>query len=125
MGDISNPGANVANYFSTADWNSANGNVTTVGSAGPLSDGYYGTADQGGNVREWNESLISGTFRGVRGGGFGSGSSELRASSRGVFGPSSGGDSTGFRVATVPEPSTAVLVVFAMLALAVYGWRRR
>jgi hypothetical protein len=32
-GDISNPGANVANYFFGADWNGQNGNVTTVGSA--------------------------------------------------------------------------------------------
>jgi len=35
-GDISNPGANVANYGNGADWNSQDGNVTTVGSAGPL-----------------------------------------------------------------------------------------
>jgi formylglycine-generating enzyme required for sulfatase activity len=35
----------------------ANGNVTTVGSAGPLSESYYGTRDQTGNVREWTESV--------------------------------------------------------------------
>jgi hypothetical protein len=32
VGDISNPTANVANYANGADWNSLNGNVTTVGS---------------------------------------------------------------------------------------------
>lgn len=52
MGDISNPGANVANYGNGADWNGLVGNVTTVGSAGPLSYSFYGTADQAGNVFE-------------------------------------------------------------------------
>ena len=82
VGDISNPGANVANYLSGADWNSQNGNVTTVGSAGPLSDSFYGTADQGGNVWEWNEALISGSFRGLRGGSFGDIASNLQSSIR-------------------------------------------
>lgn len=57
-GDISNPGVNVANYDSGADWNGQNGNVTTVGSAGPLSESFYGTSDQGGNVEEWNEAVF-------------------------------------------------------------------
>src|SRR5207249_4642352 len=50
VGDISNPGPNVANYNRGADWNGQDGNVTTVGGAGPLSVSYYGTYDQGGNV---------------------------------------------------------------------------
>jgi formylglycine-generating enzyme len=37
VGDISNPGVNVANYLDGADWNGQDGNLTTVGSAGPLS----------------------------------------------------------------------------------------
>ncbi len=59
-GDISNPGANVANYSFGADWNEMNGNVTTVGSSGPLSASYYGTFDQDGNVYEWSETLYGG-----------------------------------------------------------------
>ena len=35
VGDISNPGANVANYNFGADWNGQNGNVTTVGTQAP------------------------------------------------------------------------------------------
>jgi formylglycine-generating enzyme required for sulfatase activity len=116
-GDISNPGPNVANYFSGADWNSQNGNVTTVGSASdgsPSSDSYYGTFDQGGNVWEWNEALISGSFRGLRGGSFNSGAFgafELQSSLRGDDEPTYEVFTIGFRVATVPEPSTAVLCI--------------
>ncbi len=123
VGDISNPGSNVANYLSGADWNSQNGNVTTVGSAGPLSDSFYGTADQGGNVWEWNEALI-GSSRGLRGGSWVNLSSSLLASSRFIGNPSGESDVVGFRVATVPEPGTAVLGMIGF-ALTLWWWRRR
>jgi formylglycine-generating enzyme required for sulfatase activity len=121
-GDISNPGANVANYHSGADWNSQNGNVTTVGSAGPLSDSFFGTADQGGNVSEWNEALISGSLRGQRGGSWNLLASSLTSSIRVTGNPSLEGDIFGFRVATVPEPSTAALSM--MGCVLVLWWRR-
>ena len=124
VGDISNPGANVANYFSGADWNSQNGNVTTVGSAGPLSNSFYGTADQGGNVWEWNEALIGGLFRGLRGGSWDFGTFGLQSSYRDSSGtPSGGGVGIGFRVAIVPEPSTAVLAIFGCALMWVLGKR--
>ena len=41
---------NSANYNFTADWNSQDGNVSTVGSNGINS--FYGTYDQTGNVWE-------------------------------------------------------------------------
>ena len=124
VGDISNPGANVANYSFGADWNSLNGNVTTVGSAGPSSDSYYGTADQGGNVWEWNEALIFGSFRGLRGGSWGDNlSSNLAASNRDLTNPTGENEVVGFRVATVPEPSTAVLAILAGGMM--LWWRKR
>lgn len=55
VGDISNPGADVINWDDGAIWNGVIGNVTTVGSAGPLSASHYGTYDQGGNIIEWTE----------------------------------------------------------------------
>jgi len=58
VGDISNSGANIANYIFGTDWNGQNGNVTTVGSAGVLSESFYGTFDQAGNVWEWSETVI-------------------------------------------------------------------
>lgn len=125
VGDISNPGANVVNYGFNADWNGQNGNVTTVGSAGPLSESFYGTADQGGNVYEWNEALTGGTaFRVVRGGSWQSNSDALRAASRNtVNGAVDEYSSLGFRVASsIPEPSTLLLLGWGVLLL---GHRRR
>ena len=80
--------------------------MTTVGSAGPLSDSFYGTADQGGNVWEWNEALIGG-LRGSRGGSFKFLAGGLRSSDRGINFPSSEDDNLGFRVATAPKPGDA------------------
>ena len=111
VGDISNPGANVANYLLGADWNALNGNFTTVGSAGPFSESFYDTSDQGGNVSEWNEALIDGSFRGFRGGPYYDVSSSLRSSYRNGNNPTLMEGWLGFRVATVPEPSTAVLAI--------------
>jgi len=99
-GDINNPGANVANYDRGADWNGQNGNVTTVGSAGPLSESYHGTADQGGNVWEWNETAIGSSFRVVRGGSWGNTDNILRSSLQGGNVPAGEGGRVGFRVAS-------------------------
>ncbi len=110
-GDIINPGANVVNYTSGADWNSLDGNVTTVGSA--TSDSYYSTLDQGGNVWEWNDVII-GSSRGLRGGSFSTiGQVALRASTRSNNTPSNEGFNVGFRVASVPEPSVTVAGLLA------------
>jgi len=101
-GDIGNPGTNVANYNSAAQWNGQNGNVTSVGSASLSSKSFYGTSDQGGNVYEWNETLISGPFRGLRGGSWGTAFNTLQASARDSDNPSNESAGYGFRVATVP-----------------------
>jgi formylglycine-generating enzyme required for sulfatase activity len=114
-GDISNPGANVANYASGADWGTPlqNGNVTTVGSAGALAESYFGTADQGGNVWEWNDAVKSGSSRGLRGGSFGSTEASLRSSGRLNVVPTGEGGDIGFRVASVPEPTSLLLTMLA------------
>lgn len=121
-GDISNPGPNVANYNSGADWNGLHGNVTTVGSAGSLSQGFYGTFDQTGNVYEWNEALIN-SGRGIRGGGWGNGG--LQSLNRHNQDPAAFLNAIGFRVALVPEPSTYVMAAFAILSFLALGHRRR
>jgi sulfatase modifying factor 1 len=111
-GDISNPGPNVANYYLGV------GSVTTVGSA--LSDSYYGTFDQGGNVFEWNDAIIdpaiSGASRGLRGGSFDENVpfvAFLSASMRSNGVPFGESVNVGFRVASVPEPGVTVLAALA------------
>jgi formylglycine-generating enzyme required for sulfatase activity len=111
-GNISNPGANVVNYNSGADWNGQDGNVTTVGSAGAASASFYGTFDQGGNVWEWNDAVI-GSSRGLRGGSWYNLDYNLASSSREGGDPSVEYDDYGFRVASVPEPSCWVLTICA------------
>ena len=114
-GDISNAGANVANHDLGAVWNHRTGNVTTVGSAGPLSASFYGTSDQGGNVWEWNEALVDGLSRGLRGGSWTDPSGDLAASVRAFLNPEFENSYVGFRVAAVvPEPSTGVMAAIAV-----------
>ena len=114
IGDVANPGQDVVNYLSGADWNGLNSNVTTVGSAGSTS--FYGAFDMNGNVWEWNETLI-GSSRGLRGGSFNNSGNSLRSSNRGFDNPAIEVDFFGFRLASpVPGPgSVALLAVGAPL----------
>jgi sulfatase modifying factor 1 len=109
-----------ANYNDDADWNSQNGNVTTVGSNGGPSA--YGAFDMSGNVREWNDlDGNAGSFRGRRGAGWGNDAFDLSSSSRFTVDPSLEHGSLGFRLASpVPEPATLGLASGG--ALCACGW---
>jgi formylglycine-generating enzyme required for sulfatase activity len=122
LGDVTNPGANVANYLNGASWGGAIGNLTSVGGAGPASTSYYGTFDQNGNVWEWNEEVDPDGGRwGARGGGWANGLDALRASGRNFFGGMTEADDLGFRVASVPEPNGIVLLTTLFVAACL--WR--
>ena len=82
----------------------------------------YDTFDQGGNVWEWNDAEI-GSSRGLRGTSWRGNVNGLRSSRRNDFDPTNESAIVGFRVASVPEPSTAVLVLMGVGAL--YLWKRR
>ena len=100
-----------------------------VDSAGGLSP--YGTMGQGGNVFEWNESAFDGLNssssegRAIRGGYWLDPEGSLRSSGRGYGDgdPTIELDVIGFRVASVPEPSTYALLLLG--AGAAYIWKRR
>ncbi len=103
--------------------NSANcggaGSVLTDAGAYGLSDSPYGTYDQGGNVWEWNEQIVSGSTRGLRGGSWDSDASDLAASYALYYGATNEDSSIGFRVASpIPEPGTGLLVMSGVLGLA-------
>ncbi|MCZ7618149.1 MAG: SUMF1/EgtB/PvdO family nonheme iron enzyme [Myxococcota bacterium] len=103
--------------------NSANcagaGSVLTDAGAYGLSDSPYGTYDQGGNVSEWNEEIVYGSYRGFRGGSWYGYAGYLAASSPILYGPTFEGYYVGFRVASlVPEPGTGLLVMTGVPGLA-------
>jgi formylglycine-generating enzyme required for sulfatase activity len=125
MTETTNPGNN-ANYY-TSPWvwpiDSGTYYTTTVGEF-QLSDSPYGTFDQGGNVMEWNEAVLDSSARYQRGGTFDTIGSFLRAASRSSYPPTAESYNFGFRVAYVPEPCSAGLLLCGGLALVRRRFRR-
>jgi formylglycine-generating enzyme required for sulfatase activity len=74
----------------------------------------YGTYDQGGDVSQWNESVYSGSYRGLRGGSFVSGDYFLQSGSVAYDFPSDEGIDIGFRVSQVPEPESAGILALGL-----------
>lgn len=119
------PTGNFANYNQTADWNGfTNGNMTTIGTNGGPSA--YDTYDMSGNVVEWNDLTgAAGTFRGRRGGNFANNATGLPVDGgrNATSSPALVSNITGFRLVAVPEPSSTVMGVGCLAALA--AWRLR
>ena len=118
---------NSANFSQGADWNSQDGNVTTVGTNGGPSA--YGAFDMSGNLFEWNDLTgAAGSSRGFRGGGWPYNSYYVSSSDRYNFGPSGEGDNFGFRLASpvaVPEPSTYAMALAGLACGGYVVFRRR
>jgi len=111
--------SNSANFGYAVD------NLAAVGSySGTTSP--YGAFDMGGDVFQWNEELLFGSDRAERGGFFQDDPFILESSSRGFDNPTDDGfNGEGFRVASIPEPSKAVLTALASMSLVGLLWRRR
>jgi len=99
--------------------------ITLAGGLSP-----YGTMGQGGNVWEWEETELdlvndfSSSARGIRGGDWESILPwNLRSTGRDGRDPLVEYSNMGFRVASIPEPSTMLLGAMAAGGLLV--WRRR
>lgn len=115
---------NLANGFN--DGFAVNGSRSYPNSTNPLTDvgaytaatSPYGTFDQNGNVWEWNEAVISSnSSRRVRGGSWNEDLFWLRAAIPRSYEPSVEYLSAGFRVATVPEPSSVLVGVWVACGL--------
>ncbi len=106
--------ANSANYNDGDYVGYPGAALTVVGAYGLNSDSAYGTNDHAGNVWEWNDAVIFGSSRGLRGGSWASLENDLRASGRFVNVPSDENFLfVRFRVASVPEPTCLVLTMLA------------
>ena len=97
----------------------------TDGGAFSASASAYGTYDQGGNLYQWNDQVISGLYRQERGGSFRSASaSDLLSSSSTFADPTSVNDQLGFRLASVPEPATWGLLAFGFASTVIFRRRK-
>jgi formylglycine-generating enzyme len=120
---LSATGVNNATYYDAGYTDPTNW-LTPVGTFA-ASPGLYGTYDMAGNVWQWNEAKINSSSRGLRGGDCHLDSSYLTASYRDYNSPPADGWSTvGFRVASVPEPSSVAMLFAGAISLLAYTWRR-
>jgi formylglycine-generating enzyme required for sulfatase activity len=110
--------------------NSANvegavGDTSDVG-AYPGSTSFYGLFDAAGNLWEWNEAVVGGDRRGVRGGGWDPEAVFTSSGSRQISSPFVASPDLGFRVASVvPEPGSLMLISIGAIGLIGVGGRRR
>lgn len=103
-------GDNSANYYANGYYAVGDHHISDVG-AYTFSGSAYGTFDQNGNMFEWTETLIGDSSRRVRGGSWGHVASCLGASYDGSYcDPDYENSVIGFRIASVPEPATLLLL---------------
>jgi sulfatase modifying factor 1 len=135
-GKVIGAGTNQANYndgVNNAVWSVtqsgtfsfAQNYLTDVG-AYSSSGSYYGTYDQGGNVFEWNDAVISDSSRSVRGGNWGSGVSSLQSVNGYGIAPVSENKDLGFRVASVAgsnAPRTNVILAVKKASSLTNSWQ--
>jgi len=84
----------------------------------------YGTFDQGGNLSELNESVAYGSYRVLRGGSWYERLLELAGSEADLQFAWQEENIVGFRVASVPEPGSIVLLVCGAVAGLIWCGRR-
>ena len=125
--DLANGSANLYNngYADPVYTVTEVGRYNTKDSLGNyVSDSYYGTFDQGGNVWEWTETECT-WGRWIRGGAYNTSAESALAWYQSPRPETFDSVDIGFRIASVPEPSTwALLLMFLPAALLLVRWRK-
>jgi sulfatase modifying factor 1 len=111
---------NHANYYNGANYTIGNPYYRNEVGAFTNSSSIYGTFDQSGNVWQWNETALTSTIRGDRGGAFNQLWDAMPAILRGGEPPNNEGRGMGFRIAGVPEPSNLVLLFLSFSGILIY-----
>jgi len=128
-GNTIGDGGNQANCYNgmysvtrRSSWSDSQNYLTDVG-AFSGSGSAYGTYDQGGNVRQWDDQVVGGLYRVYRGGLWNGEPSLLDKGVMAFNDPEYEDYGVGFRVAGVPEPSTTGLVL--LVGAGGLVWKRR
>jgi formylglycine-generating enzyme required for sulfatase activity len=134
-GNIVGGATNQANYYNALGEYSVTQSTNYSPSQNYLTDAgvfsnsgsAYGTFDQAGNVMEWNDAVVNFTdSRGLRGGAWSfEVENALQSSFRSASDPTYEYGYVGFRVATVPEPSTYALLGLGAVVVLVALRRHR
>jgi formylglycine-generating enzyme len=100
-------------YFAVTQATNLAPGLNYLTDAGAFSDsaGPYGTFDQAGNVVEWTEGITPSTTRVLLGGHWVNDTQSTALGDTSTGWPYDQDQSTGFRLATVPEPSTYALLL--------------
>jgi formylglycine-generating enzyme required for sulfatase activity len=122
--DLTDPVGNNANYVLASADLIQPPYATTVAGQFQNSSSPYGTFDQGGNLWEWNETIINGSSRIQRGGAYNFGTSNLKSDHRIFNDPLTENAAFGFRVTEVPEPGAMGILGIGVLG-SVAGRKRR
>lgn len=113
-----------SNTISTSQANYNGTDTTPVGSYSYPS--YYGTYDQGGDVADWNDTIINfyGSYRDTPGGSWSSSYFDLQSGYDTYLQPAINSDVDGFRVVQVAVPEPASLGILGLVAIGMLVRRR-
>ncbi len=122
--ELSATGRNNANFAFNGGYTDPTNYLTPVG-AFVDSPGPYGTYDMGGDVWQWDEGSYSGEYRGLYGGAYNYPSYYMGSPYAQAIGPGAEYGYIGFRVASVPEPTSTALFLASAVALGIWRLRRK